>query len=1370
MNNTYIEPFDVDSAPSTAGTRWTKWVKRLNNLFIVNKTTDAREKRACLLHYAGESVFDIFENLPDTGDEKDYDAAVNALNSHFSPSKNIDYEVLMFRDCSQMEEESLDQFYIRLRKMAQSCDFQDKDRELKSQIIGRCKDRRLRQRALETQNLTLDKLLKIGRTMEISDTQQKQIEKQIKKESVKETEGTANKMYHTKSWKKKPWNDKTQYKDGSSYGKKTCYFCGNNYPHKDGRNSCPAFGKVCSNCGRNNHFARCCKAKKKSVKYMAEQRDSSQEDTEDYAEQQTLFTCRGDPKKTPFIKVLIGNTPVNFMIDSGSSVNILDAVTFGKLKTKYKLQNSSMKVYTYGSNKPMKMLGKFKADVICLNQEKTRTNMITHVINGNYGSLMSYETALELNLIKMNVNQVTSETKNESSDFEQKLVMKYEDRFKGIGKVKDYKAILHIDRSVAPVALSHRRIPFHLREKVSKELKYLQENDIIEKVKGPTPWVSPIVTPPKPNKPDEVRICVDMRNANKAIHRERHMMPTIDDLIVQLNGAKVFSKLDLNKGYHQIELDEKSRYITTFSTNIGLFRYKRLNFGTNSAAELFQNVIQQIIKDVPGCLNISDDIIVYGENEKTHDRNLDLLMKTLRRMNLTLNRKKCEFRKRRIEFFGFVFSDAGISVQESKIKAVKEAKPPKTKTEVRSFLGLTNYCARAINNYSTLTEPLRELTLKNKPWEWKPKHEETFEKLKRSLKSDKIMSYYDPKKETELIVDASPVGCGAILVQNTYNERKIISYASKSLTPTEKRYSQTEREALAIVWGCEHFNLYLRGRSEPFHLITDHKPLELIFNNPNSKPPPRIERWNLRLQPYNFRVKYRSGSDNPADYFSRHPVNSTDLCEYSEESEAYVNMLAEDAIPIAMTTEEVIEESQKDEDIQEFKKMHKENKLDKTDNLSYDLRRYCTLKDEITIVSNGLLLKGNKIIIPKSLRSKAVRLAHEGHQGIVKTKKLIREKIWFPGIDKAVNEAIAKCLYCQAATISSKNLEPLKMTPLPDHAWENISIDFCGPFYTGEYLLVLIDDYSRYPIVEIVKSTSAETVIPVLDKIFAMFGIPSVVKSDNGPPFNSSKFANFAKFSGFKHRKITPYWPKANSEAERFMKTLNKTMRILHAERKPWRKDLHIFLRNYRATPHSTTDISPSEIIFGRKMKIKLPEIVKHPKQNFIRRRDKESKLKMKEYADRKYSAKSSKIKTGNMVIVLQPKQGKLSLPYKPKPYKVIKIKGSMITARNNDHTITRNSSFFKLIDKSHKFCESRQPYYLPPLDDDDEQEISPNNIQAQSTPSNSQLESPNQSFNSQYTSPYIIPQRRYNLRRDVRRPQYLTTDYVTLDDDDDID
>ncbi len=784
---------------------------------------------------------------------------------------------------------------------------------------------------------------------------------------------------------------------------------------------------------------------------------------------------------------------------------------------------------------------------------------------------------------------------------------------------------------------------------------------------GPTPCVSPIVVVPK--KSGEVRICVDMREANKAVQREKHVMPTLDELIADLNGATKFSTLDLSAGYHQLLLDEPSRYITTFSTHAGLHRYKRLMFGLNAAAEIFQNAIAEILSGVPGCKNISDDILVYGTDE-THDSNLLEVLKRLQDVGATLNPDKCQFFKRSVKFYGHVFSAQGISVDQSKTKAIKEAANPENVAEVRSLLGMAQYVSRFIPNYATLVEPLRQLTKNKTEWRWGKEEEASLKKLKDMLCSSHVLEYFNPKKETEILVDASPTGLAAVLTQ----EGKVIAYASRSLSDTERRYSQTEREMLAVVWSVEHFRLYVYGAS--FKVVTDHKPLLGLFKSQKQNSP-RIDRWKLRLTPYSCKLEYGKGDENPADFLSRHPCPQAPKKSIADD---YARYVIKNATPKAMTLDEIRCETQNDSLMRKLIIAITRNEWEDPDLQPF--KRSKDIREELSVVS-GLVLRSNRIVIPPLLQKRAVDLAHVGHQGSVKTKKLLREKVWFPYIDKMVENTVKECMPCQAANPAQK-LEPLCMTTLPKCPWTEVSIDFAGPFPCGNYLLVVIDDFSRYPEVEIVSSTSARATIPKLDAIFARQGIPEVVKTDNGPPFQGKEFVAFAKYCGFHHRKITPLWPRANGEAERFMRTVNKSIKTANAEGKNWKQELFKFLRQYRATPHSTTGISPSMALNGRNLRTTLPQVstsaTLEKQTKDFRQRDAEKKEVMKQYFDSRFHAKDSHLTHGDIVLAKQVPTNKLSTPFKAEPYTVVDKKGSMVTARNSSHELTRNSSHFKKV------------------------------------------------------------------------------------------
>lgn len=283
-----------------------------------------------------------------------------------------------------------------------------------------------------------------------------------------------------------------------------------------------------------------------------------------------------------------------------------------------------------------------------------------------------------------------------------------------------------------------------------------------------------------------------MRRANEAILREQHPIPTVDEILQSLNGSKIFSKLDLRWAYHQLEVTPDSREIT-FVTHCGLFRYKRLLFRVNSASEQYQHEIQTALAGIDGQENISDSIIVHGKDQAEHDAHLKLVIKTLGECGLTLNAAKCQFSMDKLTFVGMVLSANGISCAADKVEAVTKAREPQNASETRSFLGLVNYCGRFIPDLATISEPLRRLTKAGVPFVFGKEQKGAFKELKKRLSSAETLGYFDKDAPTQIVADASLVELGAVLTQVHKDGPRIISYASRSLTSTETRYSQTEK-------------------------------------------------------------------------------------------------------------------------------------------------------------------------------------------------------------------------------------------------------------------------------------------------------------------------------------------------------------------------------------------------------------------------------------------------------------------------------------------------------------------------------------------------------------------------------------------------
>ena len=362
------------------------------------------------------------------------------------------------------------------------------------------------------------------------------------------------------------------------------------------------------------------------------------------------------------IPINVGGVDIKFMIDSGASVNIIDKPTFDfflqQNKFNCEILTVDRKIFPYGSKIPLNLSCKLSTD-FSYNDSFVKCDF--YVLDGEDAPILSRKAAIALKLLTLPGNVYVLNNYPDS----------FSDVFLGLGKLKDYKMKLHIDPEVSPVAQKPYRIPYNMREKVSKQLRELEKLDIIEKVEGPSSWVSPIISVPKDN--GDVRIVVDMRQANKAIIRERHPIATVDEILYNLNGGKVFSKLDLNQAFHQIELEEDSRNITTFVTHQGLYRYKRLMLGVSAAPKMYNHILGQVLSGIEGVQNLYDDIVVFGEDEEKHDTALQQVLQRLREKKLTLNKDKCVFKMNEIQFMGHIISNHGIGPTKDRIKALKEA-------------------------------------------------------------------------------------------------------------------------------------------------------------------------------------------------------------------------------------------------------------------------------------------------------------------------------------------------------------------------------------------------------------------------------------------------------------------------------------------------------------------------------------------------------------------------------------------------------------------------------------------------------------------------------------------------------------------------
>ena len=645
------------------------------------------------------------------------------------------------------------------------------------------------------------------------------------------------------------------------------------------------------------------------------------------------------------------------------------------------------------------------------------------------------------------------------------------------------------------------------------------ELDVIRPVDEPTDWVSSITYVIKED--GSLRICLDPRDINKALRRGQHHTPTIEELAHKFTGATIFSKLDAKSGYWAVPLDPESQILTTFNSPFGRYCFKRLPFGLKTSQDVFQHAMDEILQNLPGVVSIADDITVFGRTEKEHDENIIKLIERAQETGLVFNPSKCKFKASEVTFFGNIYSKHGVTPDPKKVEAIVKLKEPTNKQELQTFLGMITYLAAYIPRLSDYTHNLRQLLWKDADFQWHTEHQEAFQNLKDLISSANALQYFDPTKPTIVQVDASLNALGAALVQ----DNKVIAYAAKSLTDAETRYANNERELLACVFGAERFHTYVYGA--PFIIESDHQPLEMITKKSLSAAPARLQRMLLRLQRYDYSIRYRPGKEMVlADGLSRMPTSV-------ESPEIPLNIQVCFVQFSNKKIREIKEATQQDTTLHRLMEYIFHGFPEKQRDLHKDLKPYWSFRDELSL-ENGMILKGEQIIIPAILHQEYLNAIHTGHQGITRCQQRAKSAIYWPGINEQIINMVNRCELCQKYQ-ASQHKEQLEnvVSEVPNIPWNTISTDLFS--LDGKNYLIIADCYTKYPIVEELTAISSRSIAEKTLKIFSMFGIPNTVISDNGPQFTGKAYQELMRKHGIAHITSSPHHPQSHGFIERII-------------------------------------------------------------------------------------------------------------------------------------------------------------------------------------------------------------------------------------------
>ena len=1147
------------------------YADRVDAFFSANDIPP-QNKVNVFLAIIGAKTYKLLKNLcsPDEPKSKTFADLRKLLCDHYAPAPITIAERYKFWTASQKENESVADFIVRLKTLSSTCKFGAFLQEaLRDKLVSGLNSKMTKTQTflLTRANLTFENAKSKCLADEMAERANMSTVTQPTSFSTHRVQGGKGKL--------------------GLHQKPQCKCCGRK---NHVTSECFFKDAVCNACGEKGHIKPVCphpRNSKQSSRPPSSKQSSSQRgtakhvDTDDEQDSDTVASIADDNmfglyhvhsknKNEPYVvNVNVQNVTVSMEIDTGASRSTISEKVYNDKLSQFPLSECSISLTSYsGQNVPV--LGCIRVPLTY--KDKTISGDLI-VVKGTKASLFGRDLLNQFVLDWESVFKVECGTKSGIDELllsHQKL---FETSRTGITGIK---ASIRLKPDVKPVYQKSRPVPYSIKEKVEKEYDRLIQADILHEIDH-SEWASPAVHVPKSDQ--SIRVCGDYKAVNELIENDGYKLPTAQDLFTKLveeGSPKVFSVLDLSGAFNQLFLDEESAKLLVINTHRGLLATKRLCFGVKTAPSIFQATMDKILSGVSNVVCFIDDVLIATDDVDQHMSVLKEVFARFEKFNVRLNKDKCRFLKSEVRFLGHMLSAKGVSPVDDKVRAIKEVPRPTNVSELKSFVGMLNYYGKFVPNLSSCLSPLYALLHHSATWKWTKDCEEAFQDAKNVLSGDPILVHYDRNKELVLSVDASPYGIGAVISHRLDDgTEKPIAYASRTLTAAEKNYAQIEREGLAIVFGIKKFHLYLYGRS--FLLVTDHKPLTRIFGPKSGIPPlaaARMQRWALLLSGYQYQIVYRSSGDNAnADMLSRLPLTKKDS-EEEDPDENYIFQAVVDSLPV--TAKRIADQTRKDPllvKVLEFTLSGWSEAECKNDSL----RPYWFRREELSL-DDGCLLWGRRVVVPESLQDQMLDELHECHPGMCRMKSLARSYVWWPGIDEDIEMRVRRCALCTDVQNSPKKV-PLLLWPWATSPWERIHLDFAE--IKGQNFLIVVDSYSKWLEVFPMRQTKASDTIEVLRTLFARYGLPVQVVSDNGPQFISEEFREFLRLNNVKHTLCPPYHPSSNGLAEKYVQTFKRLFGKTSTELSLKHRVAKV-LFNYRNVPHTTTGISPAELFLKR--------------------------------------------------------------------------------------------------------------------------------------------------------------------------------------------
>ena len=783
--------------------------------------------------------------------------------------------------------------------------------------------------------------------------------------------------------------------------------------------------------------------------------------------------------------------------------------------------------------------------------------------------------------------------------------------------------------------LPYHRIPPAMYDEVRKHLQEMLALDAIRV--SQSPYASPVVLIRKPN--GKIRFCIDFRKLNSRTKRDAYSLPRIDEMYDCLHGARWFSSLDIKSAYWQVEVAEEDKEKTAFTVGpLGFYECNRMPFGLCNAPATFQRLMENCLGDLnmQSCLIYHDDIVVYSKTLDEHVERLSLVFDRLIDAGLKLSPAKCSLFQDRLKYLGHIVSAEGISTDPQKIQSVRDWPVPKTLEQLQSFLGFVGYYRRFIKDFSKISRPLYELfkgsgshkkkknrraIVDTKPFDWQERQQTAFDTLIDSCCNAPVLGYADYSKPFTVHTDASLDGLGAVLYQCQEGKERVIAYASRGLTQSERNYPAHKLEFLALKWAVsDKFHDYLYGAK--FTVKTDNNPLTYVLTT--AKLDALGHRWVAALSRYNFDIVYCSGAQNrDADALSRivwpqklrESVSESvvhALCQQvtSEYSSAESYLIDADVVPDDLPASPLLgaidwkKAQMADLSIASLVKCIAERQpWSQMSGNTPEMKSLLKEKSRLT-VRNGLLYrertigdqdspqKEYQLVVPAVHRKQILEIVHDkaGHMGRERTLSLLRSRCYWPRITADVATHVRDCPRCLRRKHPVDQVAPLEnmSTTQP---MELVCIDYLTlESSKGGYenVLVVTDHFTKYAQAYPTRNQTARTTAQTLfNNFFVHYGFPARLHSDQGRNFESQIIKELCVLGGISKSRTTPYHPMGNGQCERFNRTLLEMLGTLDPKQKSdWRSYVAPLVHVYNCTRHETTRCTPYFLLFGREPRL----------------------------------------------------------------------------------------------------------------------------------------------------------------------------------------